>query len=132
MCVCVCVCVSVCVLNSCREFRYHVVKISVVSEFWIVSSKNWNVKGYQPYLKKKKKSKCIPHLSLVMKVGATEFLGTEARMSLVHRRGGSGRCSLIQSYSEQVCLEPGLLSWAEVSPEGGGGFEQGAERRAGV
>ena len=29
-------------------------------------------------------------------------------------------------------MEPGLLSWAEVSPEGGGGFEPGAERRAGV
>ena len=104
----------------------------MVSEFWIVSSKNWNVKGYQPYLKKKKKSKFIPRLSLVMKVGAAEFLGTDTQMSLVCRRGGSGRCSHIQSCLEEVCLEPGLLSWAEVSPEGGGGFEQGTERRAGV
>lgn len=62
-----------------------------------------------------------------MKVGATEFLGTDAQMSSVCSRGGSGCCSLIQSCSEEVCLEPGLLSWAEVNPESGGGFEQGAE-----
>ena len=96
-----------------------------------MSSKNWKVKGYQPYLKKKKKSKFIPRLSLVMKVGATEFLGTEAQMSSECSRGGSGCSSLIQSCSEEVCLEPGLLSWAETSPEGGGGFEQGAERQPG-
>lgn len=72
-----------------------------------------------------KKSKFIPRLSLVMKVGATEFLGTDAQMSSVCSRGVAGCCSLIQSCSEEVCLEPGLLSWAEVNPESGGGFEQG-------
>uniref|UniRef100_A0A8B9X2W5 Large ribosomal subunit protein uL14m n=1 Tax=Bos mutus grunniens TaxID=30521 RepID=A0A8B9X2W5_BOSMU len=51
-----------------------------------------------------------------MKVGAAEFLGTDTQMSLVCRRGGSGRCSLIQSCLEEVCLEPGLLSWAEELP----------------
>ncbi|XP_027381088.1 39S ribosomal protein L14, mitochondrial isoform X1 [Bos indicus x Bos taurus] len=51
-----------------------------------------------------------------MKVGATEFLGTDTQMSLVCRRGSSGRCSLIQSCLEEVCLEPGLLSWAEELP----------------
>uniref|UniRef100_A0AC11CM85 Mitochondrial ribosomal protein L14 n=1 Tax=Ovis aries TaxID=9940 RepID=A0AC11CM85_SHEEP len=41
-----------------------------------------------------------------MKVGATEFLGTDAQMSSVCSRGGSGCCSLIQS-----CSEEELPSW---------------------
>uniref|UniRef100_A0AAA9S3S9 Large ribosomal subunit protein uL14m n=1 Tax=Bos taurus TaxID=9913 RepID=A0AAA9S3S9_BOVIN len=45
-------------------------------------------------------------MNLVMKVGAVEFLGTDTQMSLVCRRGGSGRCSLIQSG-----LEEELPSW---------------------
>lgn len=65
--------------------------------------------------KKKKNSKFIPRLSLVMKVGATEFLSTAAQMSSECSRGGSGCGSLIQSCSEEVCLEPGLLSWAETA-----------------